>query len=132
MFKNSWKPKPMSTAAVATDYARKLVQREMRGPGDTDRALRRLEARYGINFWSLWHLWHRRAKSVDGDLLQQLRGAYLNLCERQIGELQTELAIEKALGGDDDDYSDLVAQAESLAKRIAEAKARRLTKRGRG
>lgn len=118
------------SAAVATKYVRRMVELETTGFGDTDGALRRLEARFGLPFWSLWHLRQGRAKTVDADLFSRIRGAYLNYCENKISALQHELAIEKATDADAD-LEALEAAASKLAAQIAQAKAARLNKRGR-
>ena len=39
----------MTGIADAQAWANKLLQRESRGPGDMENALRRLEARYGVS-----------------------------------------------------------------------------------
>jgi len=44
------------SAAVASNYVRRMVQREMRSAGDTEGALARIEQKYGIGFWQLSHL----------------------------------------------------------------------------
>jgi len=106
---------------AASDYARRLVEGEARGPGDLDNALDRLEQRYGIGRWTLVHLRTGRAKSCDMTIFARLRGAYLDLCERQVSKLQHQIAIEKAIG--DDTLEDLEAEASALAAKIAERKA---------
>ena len=51
----------------------------------------------------------------------RLRGAYLDLCERQVSKLQHEIAIEKATT--DADLADLETRARVLANEIAAKKA---------
>ncbi len=128
MFKKSENGVRMS-AAVASNYVRRMVELETKGSGDTEGAMRRLEARFGLPYWSLWHLRGRRAKTVDADLFSRIRGAYLQYCEQQISTLQHELAVEKAVDPDDD-LERLEAEAQELAAKIAERKAARLAKRG--
>lgn len=113
----------MSSVDLAVDYARKMIQTEARGPGDLDPALARLEAKTGIGYWTLRGLWYGRRKLVDRDLFVRLRGAYLSLCERQVSAIQTDLAFEKARGGDDT-LDDLAAEVEALAAKIRAAKTR--------
>lgn len=121
MPKNSWRGDHVSSADLAIDYARRLVNAEARGPGDVEPAMHRLEAKVGIGYWTIWGLWHKRRKVVDLDLFNRLRNAYLATCERQITKLQQELEIETVKGGHDD-FQDLVAAAESLAAKIKAAK----------
>jgi hypothetical protein len=124
MRKNSWRNDHMTTVDLATDYARKIVSAEARGPGDYEDAMFRLEAKTGIGRWTLWGLWHRRRKTVSLELFNQLRGAYMQNCERQLSSLQHELAIESAKGCGDD-LSDLAAEVEALVAKIQAKRARR-------
>ena len=111
----------MSTA-VASEYVRRMVARESRGPGDTDGAMQRLEARYGIGFWQLSHLRGGRAKSIEVTLFARIKAAYLDYCERQVRALEHEIAVEKAMH-EDDSIADLEREAAALAARIATKKA---------
>lgn len=120
MFTKPGKPAPMSVEA-ATEYVRTMVQRESRGPGDLDNAMQRLEARYGLPFWSLWHLRKGRAKSVEASLLARIRGAYLDMCQRQASNLLHEIEIEAAAG--DDSNEDLADRLRAIAAEIDAKKA---------
>lgn len=113
----------MSSAEVATGYVRRMVAKECRGWGDQAQAQSRLEARYGLPFWSLENLRIGRAKTVEAGLFARIRAAYLDLCERQVLNLQHEIAIEKALNSDDD-LAALEAEATALARKIAAKKTR--------
>lgn len=115
----------MSAELVETAgiYVRRMIEREARGWGDQAQAQTRLEMRYGIPFWTLERLRTRRAKTVEAGVFARIRAAYLDLCERQVAKLQHEIAIERAMTGDDS-LSDLEHEAEALAQKIAEKKAR--------
>lgn len=110
----------MSSAELASDYARRMIGMEARG-GAVEEAMSRLEAKTGIGFWTLRALWHRRPKTIDRDLFNSIRSAYLALCERQISTLKHDLAVEQAKGGEDD-LGDLVREAETLAAKLRAAK----------
>lgn len=114
----------MSSADMAAGYVRRMVQSESRGWGDQENALARLETRYGLPFWSMNNLRTGRAKTVEAGLFARIRGAYLDLCERQVANLQHEIAVEKALN-EDDTLEDLEREARSLAARIAAKKTAR-------
>lgn len=116
----------MSTQLVDTagGFVRRMVERESRGWGDQTNAQQRLESRYGIPFHSLEHLRTGRAKTVEAGLYARIRGAYLDLCERQVAKLQHEIAIERALN-EDDTLEDLEREASKLAARIQAKKAAR-------
>lgn len=120
--------KVMSSAEMATGYVRRMVERESRGWGDQEGALGRLEQRYGISFWSLNNIRTGRAKTVEAGLFARIRGAYLDLCERQVAKLQHEIAIEKALN-EDDTFEDLEREAARLAEEIAAKRAQRMAGR---
>jgi hypothetical protein len=109
------------SAVAASGYVRRMVERETRGSGDVEGALRRLEMRFGLPYWPLVHLRRGAAKTIEADLFQRIRGAYLTYCEQQISSLQHELAIEHATGAADD-LEDLEAEAAALAAKIAERK----------
>lgn len=111
----------MSSTDLAETYARQLVMLESTGPGDLEPALSRLEAKTGIGYWTLWGLWNKRRKLVDRDLFNQLRGAYLALCERKVATLQHNLAVEKARSGDDA-FEDISRKLDLLAEEVKAAK----------
>lgn len=72
----------MSTAEVASGYVRRMVEAETRGWGDQDNALSRLEARYGLPFWSLNNIRTGRAKTVEAGLFARISGARISTCAR--------------------------------------------------
>lgn len=115
----------MSSAELAAGYVRRMVEKETRGWGDQESALSRLESRYGIPFHSMNHIRTGRAKTVEAGLFARIRGAYLDLCERQVAKLQHEIAIEKALN-QYDTLEDLEREASDLAARIQAKKAGRI------
>lgn len=111
----------MSSAAMASGYVRRMVEKETRGWGDQSNALSRLERRYGLPFWSLNNLRTGRAKTIEAGLFARIRSAYLDLCEREIAKLQHELSVEKALNPNDD-FDDLELEAQALLARVAAKK----------
>lgn len=114
----------MSSVELAADYANRMIERELHGPGDTELAMRRIEAKTGIGYWTLWNLRYRRRsiKTIAADQFNRIRAAYLATCQRQLSALQLELAREEARGNVD--ISDLVAETAALAAKI-KARARR-------
>jgi hypothetical protein len=102
MFKTYLRGKQMLAAAIVDDaasMARTLVRREARGPGDTDNAMRRLEARYGVPYGVLWSLRYRKPKDILASAFLTLSNAYEAECERQRRAIEHDLAIAKAKGG---------------------------------
>ena len=116
MFPNSRKELPPMSVEAATEYVRTMVQRESRGPGDLDNAMQRLEAKYGLPFWTLWHLRKGKAKTVEASLLARIRGAYLDMCQRQAANLLHEIKTEAATGDALDD--DIATELEALVAKI--------------
>ncbi len=112
----------MSSADVASDYVRRMVQSESRGWGDDRNALQRIQSRYGLSFWTLNNLRTGRAKTIEANLFSRIRSAYLDLCERQIRLLQHEIAVEKAKSPDDN-LEDFEREAAALAARLQARKA---------
>lgn len=110
----------MSTA-IASEYVRKMVERETAGNGDMENAVRRLARKHGLSFWQLMHLKAGRAKAISIDAFTTIRMAYLNHCEEQINQLRREV---EAARGQHDDFEDLDHQIEALASRIRQAKGR--------
>ena len=125
-FKQKLGREVMSSSDVAGSYVRRMIEHETRGWGDQHNAMSRLEARYGLPFWSLLNLKSGRAKTVEAGLFGRIRAAYLDVCEKQMAKLQHEISIEKALN-EDDDLEDLEREARSLAARIAAKKEERRT-----
>ena len=65
----------MSATAYVDDaasMARRLVARESVGPGDTENAMRRCEAKYGIPYQSLWSLRYRPPKRIFIDVYERI------------------------------------------------------------
>lgn len=94
----SKKDSHVDSLSVARDWANVLVRRESRGSGDTENAMRRLEARYGIPWRVFWSLRYRPPRDLLLNTFLQLRAAYLHECERQQALLQHEIAVAKAKG----------------------------------
>jgi len=122
MFPKRENPVPQMSVEAATEYVRTMVQRESRGPGDLDNAMNRIEQRYGLPFWTLWHLRKGKAKTVEASLLARIRAAYLDMCQRQASNLLHEIEMEAAADHDtDQDLADRLRAiaAEIEAKRAA-------------
>lgn len=87
----------MSTVPLASSYARRLVEHEQRQAGtnmrDAAKAVaRRLKRPPG----AVWNLLFRAPKSVCHDLYLSLEAAVERKIEREIGDLEHELAQLKA------------------------------------
>jgi hypothetical protein len=91
----------MSDALVsdAQGWAKWLILQESRGPGDTENAMRRVAARYGVDFRALWALRYRPPKRIFADIYFVLRAAHAAECERQLRRLRHDLELTKAAAG---------------------------------
>lgn len=115
------------SAAAATELVRKMIHSESQGPGDAENAMRRIAERYGIGFWTQDHLRKKRAKTIDGSLLGRIRNAYIDMLERQLSHLASELAVEKAFekAMGDDTLADIELEISALAQKVAQKRAAR-------
>lgn len=89
----------MSDAAFVQDakmHASLLVRIESRGPGDTDNAMRRLEQKYGIPYWTLWALRYRLPKIIAPEAFCRIKAAYQAECRRQARHFAHEQMITEA------------------------------------
>lgn len=111
----------MSAVENAAHYVRQMVEIEGKGWGDSHNALHRIGHRYSLLPNTLEHLRTGRAKTLSADLYLRIRGAYLDLCERQISRLQHQLEMERVVGTDDD-LEGIGVEAARLAARLAAKK----------
>lgn len=94
----------MSEACETVAEARRcldwMLLREARGPGDLPNAMRRLEARYGLDFWDQWRLRYRPPRDLLSGVRTRLLDAYCAETERQARATQHErrqaLALRQA------------------------------------
>lgn len=121
MTSEAWNNAPVMNADRAIKFVKKMVAKEVRGPGDTEAAMTRLEQRYGIGFWQLSHLRKGNAKTVESSLYARIRAAYLHYCSTLAQELVEEIESEAAAG--DDTLADLEAEAAALVEKIQARKA---------
>lgn len=122
MFPKSRNEIPPMSVDAATEYVRTMVQRESKGPGDLENAMSRIEAKYGLPFWTLWHLRRGKAKTVEASMLARIRAAYLDMCQRQASNLLHEIKVEAAASDNDLD-SDIATELEALVAKIKAKKA---------
>lgn len=108
------------TVAVL-EMHRAMVARESRGPGDTENAMRRLESKYGIDFWTQWGLRYRPPVEIrDRSLIERIRQAYLDMIAGSVRRDLQALKAEQAKGADDNALTGLIAEAETLLEKLEE------------
>ena len=104
---------------------RAMVAREARGPGDIENAMRRLESKYGLDFWTQWGLRYRPPVEVkDRSLIGRIRQAYLDMIARSVRRDLEALKSEQAKGADDDALTGLIAETETLLEKLQEKRPR--------
>lgn len=113
----------MSTA-LASEYVRKMVERETAGNGDVENAIRRLARRHNLSFWQIMHLRAGRAKSVTVEAFTAIRRAYIDYCEAEVRALQEEIRRDRERYEENHDLRDLDNEAKALAEKVRLAKER--------
>ena len=99
MSKNPLQGRAMSDVATAAKIARRMVQAESRGPGDTINAMRRMSARYGLSFNFLWSLRYRPPADILMRPYRLLISAYEAERERQMRRLEHDILLTEAKAG---------------------------------
>lgn len=114
--------KVMSSAEVASGFVRRMVENGTRGWGDQSNALARLEARYGLPFWSLQNLRTGRAKTVEASLYNRVKAAFVDHCGKQAARLLHEAEIARVGNNSDVDVAAIESEIRALAARLEIAK----------
>lgn len=92
----------MSSVGFVEDAAQKmrwLQHREMRGPGDLEGAMHRIECRYGIPYGVQWSLRYRKPRDMMVSIYAAIVTAHDAEHDRQMKLLEHERAITKATSG---------------------------------
>lgn len=104
MFKKFLTGRQMSETAFvqeAAQWSRELTQMRVRGPGDAENALRRIEQEYGINYWTLWQLRYRLAavKKISAGTYALIKAAYDAERHRQFNKLKRDIERTETVAG---------------------------------
>jgi hypothetical protein len=116
--------KTVMSTAVASEYVRKMVERETAGNGDVENAIRRLARKHDLSFWQIMHLRAGRAKTITVEAFTSIRRAYLDYCEAEIRALQREIQQDRERYEDNHDLHDLGNEVQALAEKVRLAKER--------
>ncbi|MBN4095615.1 hypothetical protein [Methylobacterium sp. OT2] len=76
-----------------------LLRFEVRGPGDTANAMRRIATRAAIPFGKLWALRYRPPKEIASHVLARIEAAHAAECERQLRRLAHDVQVTTAVAG---------------------------------
>lgn len=103
--------KKLADVEITVDEVRKrhraLIARRMVGPGDSEGAMHRIEAEFGLGYWEQWNFQYKRERAPRQSFLERLRQAMFvalqNDVRRQLNELETTAARVNALVPDVED-----------------------------
>ena len=77
----------------AAGMARTMVERETRGAGDTENAMRRIEMKFGVSYSDMWALRYRKPKAIWAHVFDRIKAAYEAQRHQQMRALQHEAEI---------------------------------------
>ena len=105
---------------IAAQYGRKAVELESRGNGDHLNALDRVGREVGLKARALRRIINGETTPTLPVFLR-IRAGYLNICERHVRRLQSEIQTEKMRFGDAA-FADLDREISDLAEKVQRAK----------
>lgn len=111
-----------SSAAEATVFVRRMVERETGSWGGKPDAIRTVARACKSSFWTINNIFIGRAKSVDGDLKERIRSAFIDHCRGHAARLLHDAEVAAAKGNNNDDLDDIEDQIRALASRLEDAK----------
>lgn len=109
------------SAVEATHFVKAMIHREAAGPGEAERAMEHIEAKYGIGFWTLDYFRRGKAKTCDVTLYARIKAAFIDHCGKQalrlIQEAETAQRVEP-----NEDVAAIEREIRALQARLAAAK----------
>lgn len=111
-----------SAAAEASGFIRRMVQNESGGWGDEAEALRRIARESKLSFWTLNNIRIGRAKTVNADVRDRIRMAFIDHCRGHAARLLHDAETAAAKGNKNDALDDIENQIRALAARLEAAK----------
>lgn len=113
---------PMS-AAEASLLVRKMIHLEGSGPGETERAMRKIARTYKISFWTLDHFRKNKAKTCDVSLFARIQAAFIDHCRNHAARLLHDAEMAAASGRPANDVLENIQdQIRALAAQLEAAK----------
>ena len=83
--------------------------------------MQRIEAKYGIGFWTLDHLRKSKAKTCEVGLYARIKSAFADHCGRQAQRLLREAELAQAVEPNED-VAAIQREIQALQARLAAAK----------
>jgi hypothetical protein len=113
----------MNTAtAEANSFIRRMVKNESGGWGDEAEALRRIARNNKLSFWTLNNIRIGRAKTVNADVRDRIRQAFIEHCRGQAAALLHEADLAAAKDNKNDVLEGIADQIRALAVELEAAK----------
>lgn len=114
--------KVMSSSTVeAAGFVRRMLENETAGWGDDASALRRIARHCKLSFWTLNNIRIGRAKTVDADVRDRIRQAFIEHCKSHAARLLHEAEMAGKTGRGNDDLRGIEDQIRALAARLEAA-----------
>lgn len=111
-----------SAAADATVMLRHMVEDETRGWGEKPDAIRSIARRCKASFWTVNRILIGRTKSMDADLGDRIRSAFVNHCREHAARLLREAEIAAAKDKSNVDLRTVAGEIQALVARLEAAK----------
>lgn len=112
----------MNTAtAEANGFIRRMVK-DKSGEWGKAEALRIVARESKLSFWTLNNIWIGRAKSVDADVRDRIRLAFIDHCRGKAAALLHEADLAAAKGNKNDGLEGIADQIRALAAELEAAK----------
>lgn len=111
-----------SAAAEASGFVRRMVKNESGGWGDEAEALRRIARESKISFWTLNNIRIGRAKSVNADVRDRIRLAFIDHCRGKAAALLHDADLAAAKDNKNDALEGIANQIRALAAELEVAK----------
>ncbi len=110
-----------NSAAEATVFIRRMVEQETGGWGEKPDAIRAGARACKSSFWTINHILIGRAKTVDGDLKERIRTAFIDHCRGHAARLLRE-AEAAAKDNNNDAIRTVESEIRALASRLEAAR----------
>ena len=111
-----------SAAAEATVFLRRMVEEERKSLGKKPLAIKEVAKSCRTSFWTINNILIGRAKTVDGDLRDRIRAAFVNNLRSHAARLLHEAEIAAATDNNNDDLRVVTDEIRALASRLEIAK----------
>ncbi len=117
-----------SAASETAVFIRRMLSAESGGWGDEAQALRRLARLCQVSFWTLNNLRIGRARTVNADVRDRIRQAFVDHCRSHAARLLHDAEMVAASGSGNDALEDIANQIRALSVELEACKGKEVTK----